>query len=162
MAGLIKKNTGDVPRNRFAAKTVSTFVLLAALLLFGCTVGPKYHRPVVQTPSVFHDPSESEQAQAQLASFGDLPWWQVFQDPYLQDLIRTAFKQNYDLQLAVERVTAARARVGIVRSNEFPQVTVNPDFSGGKTRAPSPTFSCSLPTLFFKSTNEMVPRCTLR
>jgi multidrug efflux system outer membrane protein len=51
----------------------------------------------------------------------------------LQELIRTALKQNYDLQLAVERVNAARAQVGIVRSNQFPQVSLDPAFSGGKT-----------------------------
>ena len=57
----------------------------------------------------------------------------MFHDPQLQDLIRTALKQNYDLQLAIERVNAARAQVGIVRSNEFPMVSLNPEFSGGKT-----------------------------
>jgi multidrug efflux system outer membrane protein len=74
-----------------------------------------------------------QQAEPQTASFADLPWWQVFHDPQLQDLIRTALKQNYDLQLAVERVNAARAQVGITRSNEFPQVSLDPTFSGGKT-----------------------------
>src|SRR6202453_5244716 len=47
--------------------------------------------------------------------------------------MRTALKQNYDLQLAVERVNAARAQVGIARSNQFPQVSLDPTFSGGKT-----------------------------
>jgi multidrug efflux system outer membrane protein len=104
-----------------------------AFMLSACKVGPNYHRPVVQTPTAFHDASGSQQAQAQAESFADLPWWQVFHDPQLQELIRTALKQNYDLQLAVERVNAARAQVGIVRSNQFPQVSLNPQFSGGKT-----------------------------
>jgi outer membrane protein, multidrug efflux system len=123
----------DTLQNRFGAKAAWTFVLLAAVMLLGCTVGPKYHRPVLQTPTAFHGPSESQQTEAQAASFGDLPWWQVFHDPHLQELIHTALKQNYDLQLAVERVTAARAQVGIVRSNEFPQVSADPSFTGGKT-----------------------------
>ena len=105
---------------------------VTVLMLSACTVGPNYHRPVVQTPASFHDASES-QPTAQTESFADLPWWQVFRDSQLQELIRTALKQNYDLQLAVERVTAARAQVGIVRSNQFPQVSLNPTFSGGKT-----------------------------
>ena len=71
----------------------------------GCMVGPNYHRPVVQTPGAYRDLSENPQAQAQVASFADLPWWQVFQDPQLQELIRTALKENYDLQLATERIT---------------------------------------------------------
>jgi outer membrane protein, multidrug efflux system len=117
----------------FRAKTSLAFVILMALMLFGCTVGPNYHRPVVHTPTAFRGAGESQQAEAQAASFADLPWWEVFHDPQLQDLIRTALKQNYDVQLAVERVTAARAQVGIVRSNQFPMVSVNPEFSGGKT-----------------------------
>jgi outer membrane protein, multidrug efflux system len=108
-------------------------LVVTALMLSACTVGPKYHRPVVQTPTAFHGAGESQQAVAQTESFADLPWWQVFHDPKLQELIRTALKQNYDLQLAVERVNAARAQVGIVRSNQFPQVSLDPTFSGGKT-----------------------------
>jgi multidrug efflux system outer membrane protein len=82
---------------------------------------------------VFRGPDESQQTKTQSAAFADLPWWQVFHDPQLQELIRMALKQNYDLQLAVERVNAARAQVGITRSNEFPQVSLDPNFSGGKT-----------------------------
>ena len=108
-------------------------ISIAAALLSACTVGPNYQRPVVQTPAAFHDASESQQVEARTDSFADLPWWQVFHGPKLQELIRTALKQNYDLQLAVERVNAARAQVGIVRSNQFPQVSVDPTFSGGKT-----------------------------
>jgi multidrug efflux system outer membrane protein len=104
----------------------------AALLLSACAVGPNYHRPVVKTPAAFHTVDGSQQAPAQTESFADLPWWEVFHDPELQALIRKALQQNYDLKLAVERVHAARAQVGIVRSNQFPQVSVNPDFTGGK------------------------------
>jgi outer membrane protein, multidrug efflux system len=105
----------------------------AAIAVSACNVGPNYRRPVVQTPVAFHDTSESQLTGAQTSSFGDLPWWEVFHDPQLQELIRTALKQNYNLQLAVERVNAARAQVGIVRSNQFPQVSVDPNFTGEKT-----------------------------
>src|SRR5580692_7496413 len=121
-------------RNRqttFVAKAAP--ILLVALVLSGCAVGPNYHRPAVQTPTVFHTQDEMPQREAQSASVADLPWWQVFHDPQLQELIRTALKQNYDLQIAMERVSAARAQLGITRSNQFPQVTLDPVFSGGKT-----------------------------
>jgi len=121
-------------RNRqtnFIAK--AALILIVALVLSGCAVGPNYHRPAVQTPPAFRGPDQSQQTEPQTASFADLPWWQVFHDPQLQELIRTALKQNYDLQIAVERVNAARAQVGIARSNEFPQVSLDPTFSGGKT-----------------------------
>ncbi|WP_263355498.1 efflux transporter outer membrane subunit [Acidicapsa acidisoli] len=140
-------------RNRFQNKfgTGSAwFLLLSASMLSGCAVGPNYHRPAVQTPPAFHGHDQSQQTEPQTASFADLPWWQVFHDPQLLDLIRAALKQNYDLQLAVERVNAARAQVGITRSNEFPQVSLDPTFSGGKTdqNIKSNVFSLSGDALF--------------
>jgi len=106
--------------------------IAASSLLGGCKVGPNYHKPDVQIPTEYRDLRQSPQAQAQAASFADLPWWQVFQDPKLQELIRTALKQNYDLQLATERINEARAQVAIVRSSLFPQVQGSASFDGGK------------------------------
>jgi outer membrane protein, multidrug efflux system len=106
--------------------------MMPAVLLAGCAVGPNYHRPDVQTPTAFRDLSENPQAQAQAASYADLPWWQVFQDPQLQELIRTALKQNYDLQIATERIKAERAQLAITRSSLFPQVQEDGNFEGGK------------------------------
>ncbi len=113
-------------------KLLTVVVITGSALLAGCMIGPKYHRPVVQTPNAFRDPANNPQLQAQVASYADLPWWQVFQDPKLQELIRTALKQNYDLQLATERIGASRARLTITRSSLFPQVSGNANFSGGK------------------------------
>ena len=107
-------------------------LILAPCFLAGCMVGPNYHRPAVQTPSAYREIGENSQLQAQAASYADLPWWQVFQDPQLQELIRTALKQNYDLQIATERINAARAQLAITRSSLFPQVQGNANFSGGK------------------------------
>jgi multidrug efflux system outer membrane protein len=131
---------GIDPQQWDKAQTELHFMKLARLLmatlvsgsLAGCMVGPNYHRPNIQTPTVYRDLSENPQLQAQAASYADLPWWQVFQDPKLQELIRIALKQNYDLQLATERIVAARAQLAITRSNLFPQVQGNGNFTGGK------------------------------
>ena len=135
-----------------ASKPRRTWVLIfaAAIMLSACKVGPNYHRPAVQIPAAFPAPGEVQQAESQATSFADLPWWQAFHDPQLQELIRTALKQNYDLQLAVERVTAARAQVGITRSDQFPQVSADPNFSGTKTDQgiKSNIFSLAADTVF--------------
>src|SRR4029077_7627903 len=86
----------------------------------------------VQPPAAYRDLRENPQDQAQAASYADLPWWQVFEDAQLQELIRTALKQNYDMQLATERINAARAQLGITRSSLFPQVQGSGNFTGGK------------------------------
>jgi multidrug efflux system outer membrane protein len=107
-------------------------LILSITLVSGCAVGPNYHRPVVQTPDAYRDLSNNPQAQAQAASFADLPWWQVFQDPQLQELIRIALKQNYDLLIATERINESRAQVAVIRSALFPQLSGNGNFAGGK------------------------------
>jgi outer membrane protein, multidrug efflux system len=108
------------------------FFILAASLVGGCKVGPNYHRPDIQTPAAYRDLNENPQAQAKAASYADLSWWEVFQDAQLHELIRTALKQNYDLQTATERINAARAQLTVTRSSLFPQVQGNGNFSGGK------------------------------
>jgi len=113
-------------------RTSFVAALIVSISINGCAVGPNYHRPAVQPPTAYRDLSENPQVQAQTASYADLPWWQVFQDPQLQELIRTALKQNYDLQLATERINAARAQVVVTRSSLFPQVSGNGNFNGGK------------------------------
>src|ERR1700688_1457880 len=110
-------------------------VIVASSLFCGCIVGPKYQKPAVQTPAAYRALKESPQAQAQAASFADLPWWQVFQDPQLQELIRTALKQNYDIQLAAERINSERAQLAITRSYLFPQVQGSGNFTGGKEQS---------------------------
>jgi len=115
-------------------KKLASFMvgIMTSGLVGGCKVGPNYHRPVVQPPTAYRDLSQNPQIQAQAASYADLPWWQVFQDPQLQELVRTALKQNYDLQLATERINEGRAQVAVTRSALFPQVQGNGNFSGGK------------------------------
>src|ERR1022692_1879091 len=88
-----------------------------AILLTGCTMGPNYHRPPIQTPDAFRSPPPVPPDPASLA---DLKWWEVFKDEQLQELERTALVQNYDLRDAVAHVDAARANLGITRSNQYP------------------------------------------
>ena len=114
---------------KFASVAV---IALVSALLSGCMVGPNYHRPKVDAPTSFRTLAPDTQAQAQASSYADLPWWDVFHDPKLQELIRTALKQNYDLQLATERINAARAELTITRSSLYPQVAGEANFAGGK------------------------------
>jgi multidrug efflux system outer membrane protein len=94
-------------------------IVFGALVLAGCTVGPNYTRPAVAIPGAFRAPEPLPATQA--ASLASVKWFEVFKDDKLQELIRTALRQNYDLRDAVARVEAARAGLGITRSGQFPQ-----------------------------------------
>ncbi|HBB96603.1 MAG TPA: transporter, partial [Blastocatellia bacterium] len=119
-------------RRRFRLITVA----LIASLLSATVVGQKkYQRPPIKTPDEFRG-SESNTS-PDPNSIGDLKWFEVFQDAELQKLVRTAMVQNYDLRLAVARINAARANVGLARSNQFPQFDVGADLTTTRTSANS-------------------------
>ncbi len=88
------------------------------LWLVGCVVGPNYKTPDAHAPGAFRGGEGSR-----TNSLGDVPWWQLFQDPTLQALIQTALTNNYDLRVAVARVEESRALLAQSRSQFYPQVT---------------------------------------
>jgi multidrug efflux system outer membrane protein len=111
-------------------------LLMVALAFAGCAVGPNYKQPKVSTPENFRFASAPT-----TNSFGDLPWWEVFQDPKLQDLIRVALTNNYNIKQAVARVEQARYQVSVARSEFFPQINYSGDLGRGRNslyNAPAP------------------------
>src|SRR5258707_4625880 len=108
--------------------------LIVVSLLAGSVAGQKkYERPAVKTPDTFR--GADAVAPTDQASIGDLKWFEVFNDEELQKLVRTAMVQNYDLRAAVARINAARANVGLARSNQFPQFEVGADLTTTRTSA---------------------------
>lgn len=99
-----------------------------ALTLAGCAVGPNYKRPVVDAPAGFRGATEDVSTN----SIADLPWWGVFKDPVLQDLIHTALTNNYDLRITLTRVDQARALQAQARSQFLPQVGYGGEANRGK------------------------------
>jgi len=95
------------------------FALAASVTLAGCAaVGPNYERPKLPTPPEYRFVAAPAQAQ----SLADAPWFQVFDDPALQALIRDAIANNLDMRVALAHVEEARARAGIAKSYLYPQV----------------------------------------
>src|SRR6202035_515993 len=88
---------------------------------------PGTYRGSTDAASVNPDAKQSEQpmpvkTEQPVASLGDAKWWDVFQDPQLRSLIRTAIKNNYDVRIAATRVLQAQAQVGITRANQLPSL----------------------------------------
>jgi multidrug efflux system outer membrane protein len=102
--------------------------VIVVSLLAGSVAGQKkYERPAVKTPDIFR--GVDAVAPTDQTSIGDLKWFQVFKDEKLQDLVRTAIIQNYDLRAAVARINAARANLGLARSDQFPQFEASADLT---------------------------------
>ena len=89
---------------------------ITALLLASCSFAPKYERPPTDPPGQWRVSDSGA------GSLADLPWWQVFQDPALQELIRIALAENKDLKIAVTRIAQARAEAGVANAALFPQI----------------------------------------
>jgi multidrug efflux system outer membrane protein len=104
--------------------------LVLFLLPAGCKVGPNYKRPKIDTPTAYR----ADMQAGQNISLADEKWWNIFQDPELQQLIRTALAENYDVRIAAARMLQAQAVLGIVRADQFP--TVNAGAAAANQRIP--------------------------
>ena len=104
------------------------FWSVAVLTLAGCAVGPNYKRPAVNAPTGFRSATTGVSTN----SLADLPWWSVFKDPALQDLIQVALTNNYDLRITITRVDQARAIQAQAKSQFLPQVGYGAEANRGR------------------------------
>ncbi len=110
--------------------------VMVLLPLAGCVVGPHYHRPATNSPDNFRFATSQTNR-----SLADLPWRDVFQDPFLQNLIVGVLTNNYDLEQAVARVEQARYVVIATRAPLFPQVSYSADIGRGRNSIFNAPFS---------------------
>jgi multidrug efflux system outer membrane protein len=94
------------------------------IFITGCSVGPNYVRSQVTAPASYRGADETPVSSADQNSLGDQQWAQVFREPELQDLIRVALENNYDVRIAAQRVLEEQAQLRITRSQQFPTVNI--------------------------------------
>jgi NodT family efflux transporter outer membrane factor (OMF) lipoprotein len=118
-------------------KTLLTLGLPAVIA--GCTVGPDYKSPQVQSPRAWASVAGSTTRPTtgpvapttQPVNLGQ--WWESFGDPQLSSLVRSAFDGNIGLSQAASRVRQARFARKAAASGYYPNVNV----SGGYSRSGS-------------------------
>src|SRR6266853_5397744 len=108
---------------------MTLFLPLMTMLLASCAVGPNFHTPSIASPDAFRDAPSVVSTN----SLADLPWWSVFQDQTLQNLIQTALTNNYDLRIAISRVEQGRYIQRQAQSAFLPQVGYAGEAERGKT-----------------------------
>jgi multidrug efflux system outer membrane protein len=110
-------------------RAIGAALALSTLMVGACApVGPNYKRPELAPPTTFR----GAPATAAAESIADMPWWQVFDDPALQALLRDAVANNLDLRLAVARVQEARAIAGVARSFLYPDISLSAGYTGNQ------------------------------
>jgi len=101
-------------RNRLVCGMVA-----AISLITGCSmVGPDFVKPEA--------PVETEWLEARDPEIKTAPsdykaWWSAFHDPVLDSLVEIAYQQNLPLQISGIRILQARAQLGVIVGNIYPQ-----------------------------------------
>jgi NodT family efflux transporter outer membrane factor (OMF) lipoprotein len=113
------------------ARAVCVAGLVAALLAAGCTspreyvrngfkVGPNYCKPAAPVEVQWIDFQKDPRVKADDVDLS--AWWKVFNDPQLDQVVKTASQQNLTLRAAGTQILQAQAVLGIAVGNIFPQV----------------------------------------
>src|ERR1700730_16455891 len=99
---------------KFVSWNILALLCVGLSLIEGCSVGPKYAKPIAQTP-----PSYKEMGNWKPAEPSDAPrkdnWWEVFKDPELNSLEEKLTVSNQTLRGAQDRFLEARAQLKFTR-----------------------------------------------
>jgi NodT family efflux transporter outer membrane factor (OMF) lipoprotein len=125
-------------RSRIGVLVVASLVCLT---LGGCTVGPRYHRasaPTPAAPNYKESPLDFQDAEGwKVASPQDQMlkgnWWEVFQQPELNDLEKQLNINNQTIKQFFYNYLAARAIIRETRSQYYPTATVGAGFTRTRT-----------------------------
>jgi outer membrane protein, multidrug efflux system len=130
-------------------KSRSTHLVLALaagmVFLTSCTVGPKYRTPSVNVPTSYRGAASEEAPHSESMSLGDQKWPEVFQDEQLQELIKTALQQNFNVRIGAARILQAQALLGVTRADQFPTIDAAATETGQRNPSlgPFPNFQTS-------------------
>jgi len=128
----------DSQRDWRSGATRGVAVLLGAMWLTGCAVGPNYVKPEVPTSGKFEalsSPTYSDEGT--IAQF-----WTQFNDPTLDKLIGESLDANHDLRIALARFAEARAARGESKFDLAPTITAG---AGYTDQRPDPVSRQALP-----------------
>jgi NodT family efflux transporter outer membrane factor (OMF) lipoprotein len=127
------------PRQNILAKSSGktpwlNVLLLQVVLILGCTVGPNYRTPTVQTPTAYKEADGWKPAQPNDQNLGG-NWWTIFNDPQLDQLELQVNVSNQNLKEAEAQYQESRAVLRYSRADYYPTVTAG--LSGERQRTSS-------------------------
>jgi len=144
----------------FRVRSGGTAALIAFGLLTGCKpVGPNYNRPGFDAPSTYKEvgattvlvppPNPAAGGGWRPASPSDGmirgKWWEIYQDPQLNQLEERIATNNQGLRQALETYLAARDQVTAARSALFPTLSAGPSVNRDRISKNGPDYSSTKP-----------------
>ncbi len=118
---------------RIQSTTIWIIATIAAALLSACATPPVYEKPAIQVPAAFKESALWKTARPGAAKVPDA-WWQLFNDPVLNELQTQVSLGNENLKASAAQVQVARAALASSRSSGSPTVGI----SGGITHSVAP------------------------
>src|SRR6266404_5288560 len=106
----------------FISLSMLAFFCFGLALIEGCSIGPKYTKPIAQTPPAYKEIGNWKPAEPSDAARKE-NWWEVFNDPELNSLEQKLTVSNQTLRIAQDRFLEARAQLKFTRAGQFPVIT---------------------------------------
>ena len=95
---------------------IGTLIVALAVMVSGCSVGPDYTRPSVDSPEAWRINYPAA------AGVANTTWWEQFGDPVLNELVDSALRENLDVRIAAARVDQFVGALNSTRSQLYPQL----------------------------------------
>jgi len=102
-------------------KRIKYVIFVLVLFISGCAVGPDYQRPDIDKMDKFNYLDSLKISDSTAFSTTDTTWWALFNDTTLNGLIKSALKENTDINIAAARVEEFMGRYGVAKSDFYPK-----------------------------------------
>ncbi len=118
-----------------ARRTYLVILGIAATLLAGCSIGPKYVKPSAPVPISYKETADAGNDWKAAEPRDDASrgaWWAAFHDHDLDLLEEKLNQSNQNVAAAAANVQAAKAMVREARAQYFPTLTANPAIANNR------------------------------
>lgn len=118
---------------------------LGLLFLFtpACSIGPNYQRPSISIPAAFKEAPEGWKIAQPQDEQNKGKWWEIFQDPLLNDLEEKLIISNQNIALAMAQYQEAQALLNQAQANYFPTLSISSSGTRQKSSTSTNTNSIS-------------------
>lgn len=143
---------------------ITHVALIGLLFVSGCSVGPQYHTPSLQSPPAYKEltPADFKDTDGwKVAQPSDSVlrgnWWETFNDTELNKLEEQVNISNQNIAAATASFFAARAVVREARAQYFPTLGVSPSITESRSVSPASGNASTGPVFSFPFDATWVP-----
>lgn len=110
-------------------------ILVLAVLLAGCAVGPDFKKPETWSPEQWRQAATQERSRLLSVPTTEEPpaaWWSIFHDPELTALEERLASQNLDVQQASEQLAVSRGQLLLAGAERFPDLAASGSYKASQ------------------------------